>query len=265
MARYRGQVRVRVAVDRAALAEVQRVVAKVGEEIAGKALTQVVAEVSRDASWWIKSNLRPRKRTGQQEVAAGGKARVYKDGKYHVGLVGARSKHTVRDPRFGKVVPTKYLHLIEGGRKPVAPKKAKVLAIKVLRVSPRHRSHKKIPGGWQWKLRPAPKPSARRRGGASGKPPAKTPRRRKIILSVKNSWNKLWERGKKVGGAYTIFAPRAVAAPGYKVVAREQSRFGKYASQHITARLSAMVHQQARARTQSNIRRAANRLARSNP
>lgn len=260
--RVRGQARIRVKVDPAARAEVRRNIERVGQAMTGKALNAIVGDVSRDAAWWVKANMRPRKRTRQAEIALGGKAKGYRDGQVQVGLVGPRSHHTINDPRFGKVVPTKYFHLVEGGRKPVEPKKAKVLAIKVLRLQSR-RSHRKIPGGWQWKMKRAPKPSARSRRGGSAKP--SKPARRKIILGVKNSWSKLWERAKKVGGAFLIFAPRAAAAPAFKVVEREQARFRRVASTRIARELSTRIWQQARNQTQSNIRRAANRLARSNP
>lgn len=260
--RAAGKVAVKVAVDPAALAAVRRVFSRVGEEVGGRALRQVVTEVAKDASYWLKSNLRSRRRTGQSEAAAGGRYRMYRDNAFHVGVTGERSHQTIRDPRFGKVTPTKYFHLIEGGRRAVAPKRAKVLAIKVLRVQG-NRPFKRTPGGYRWKLRPPPKPSARsRRGGAS---PVKQPpgRGRPTMMS---KYGGTWERTKKrVRGGYVVFAPRAAAAPGYKVVEREKSRFGQYASSHIRDRLSWVVHQQARAGTQANIGRAANRLARSNP
>lgn len=157
----------------------------------------------------VRANLAKNRQTGATSKSIGVKVMKFSNGQGAVGLVGPRRYHRLQHPAFGyrsrglwrqdhpgTTDPAKIMHLIEGGRVAVRPKKAKVLAIVVARLRNRIQPPRKrsiaggsivVPGGFAQRL---------------GKKPSKP---------------------KKVAGGFLIFRKFARAAKGTRPMKRSES------------------------------------------
>jgi hypothetical protein len=217
----------RVVIDPASLAAVRGAVRDFGEVLTKRAVREALAKAGRVGAQRIKNNLlvSGNVRTRQLVRAEGEKVVAYKDSVFYALLVGPRSHQTIDDPRFGRVTPTKYMHLVEGGRRAVAAKRAGALAIKLAKLDPSRvgrrkagKGFRRLVGGWQWKLLPPPRKGRGRKSLVARRVrPTKRQRRASQVLDMGRERTLQF---KKVGGGYVVFARRADKAFPYKPVAR---------------------------------------------
>lgn len=189
----------------------------------------------------VKRYTNKNKRTGMLEKSRGHTYKVYKKGNIWVVLVGARTGMWAYHPFWKWIKPTRYDHLLEGGRKEVVagtstdkkgnknPTGKNVLAIKVKRIDPARRfastsSDKgaSMPGKQRLNLQ------TRFRGNLGNA--LKDPKKRIVNYEGKN-WS--LARGKKVSGGYIIFAQRAAPVLGVMPVENSEPTFRRLAPQAI--------------------------------
>lgn len=157
----------RVRVDPRSDREVRDALDVLRESFANRVLRNAAGKAARRTRPSVKKQIN--KVSGAYGAAVAAKvARVGRKSIY-VGLVGPQTKFTRRHPLFGYRTsgtrwwsgsyeegfsvnpgdnrPTKYSHLLEGGRKPVAPKRSKVLAFVVPTLKPGKRGGEVPKGG----------------------------------------------------------------------------------------------------------------------
>lgn len=209
-------------IDQKSLTSVQLSIRMYGTQAVNRAVRQGVGIITRNGAQRLKAALMDHRRTGAYYRAVGSRVKTYRNGV--VGIIGARGNMSVLDPIFGKVTPTKYAHLEEGGRKEVKPLRALALRIKVKKFDPAKRARKnatRIEGGYQYLERPTPKPrSVGNRRTRNKGPKKKTAPRVRRTRVTKRYFNKLWVQGKKVGGGWAFYSMYAAPAMPHRSLAR---------------------------------------------
>lgn len=179
----------------------------------------------------VKTLTKPGHRTGQLERSRGMKQKSYRRSRVWVVLVGARHGFRQDYPFWGKVDPTKYDHLFEGGRKAVkAGSKTVRRGYKVggrrIVLNVRQKTNAKL---LAMKIKIPPK--AKRKGRVNKKHIQRQIRKRTGI-------KRLYVRGaRKVAGGYIVYAKVAKAVAGRKPVERNVNNFAKNAEQSITSEI----------------------------
>lgn len=179
----------------------------------------------------VKSATKPGHRTGILESSRGMKQKSYRRSKVWVVLVGARHGFGGTLPFWGKVDPTKYDHLFEGGRNRVRAgtrtvrKPASIGGRRVM-VNVRQKTNAKV---LAMKMKIPPK--AKRKGRVNKKHIQRQIRKRTGI-------KRLYVRGaRKVLGGYIVYAKVAKAVAGRKPVERNMTNFATNAQTCITSEI----------------------------
>lgn len=108
--------RIQVGVNIGGLHEVQAAYRDFRSQYVNRLVKAGAIKAGRKTVPELKRNTRIGKRTGMLEKARGYRYRSYKRNDIWVVLVGARSNMHANHSFWGKIVPTKYDHLFEGGR-----------------------------------------------------------------------------------------------------------------------------------------------------
>lgn len=176
----------------------------------------------------VKAATSPGLRTGQLERSRGMKQKSYRRSKVWVVLVGARHGFRMSDPFWGKVDPTKYDHLYEGGRNRVRAGSKTVrrgarIGNRRVQINVKQPTNAKV---LTIKIKQPPK--GKKKGRVNKKHIQKQIRKQ---LGIK----RLYVRGaRKVMGGYIVYAKVAKAAPPHKPVERNVNTFARNAESSIT-------------------------------
>ena len=240
--------RIQVRANIGGLPQVQAAYRDFKDQYINRLVKSGAQKAGRKTVWPVKSDTQKNDRTGQLSKSRGMKYKFYKSSNVWVVLVGARAGYRAVHPFWGIIDPTRYDHIVEGGRKMVvagtrtgfrngiSTKKktgATVLAMKVKRLKPGQRSAKNgnLPQMLHLKLLIPPKgrPGSRQGRGT----PASLSRRVHQILYRQFGMKFQVRRGKKVPGGYIVFAKFAKATKGTKPVERNEPYFAKTAENEI--------------------------------
>ena len=184
----------------------------------------------------VKRRTKVGKRTGMLEKARGYRYRSYKRSDIWVVLVGARSNMHAEHSFWGKIVPTKYDHLFEGGRARVeagvrtirlqASRKTSFTGKPLLAIRVKHKN------GRVGKRKAVGQERLILRNKVTGNLPN--------IMSGSKKWlskylGGAWtvREGKKVPGGYIVYAKSAKAVKGRKPVEGAEPFFARKAPQCV--------------------------------
>jgi hypothetical protein len=123
-------VSVRFSIDLSEIAAVQSALEGVKIGVQNRVIKAALRKIASQGLKAAKSNLRV-KRTGQLRRSLGLRPRTYQRGAVNLIVIGARRKFRIEGPDGKWVDPTKYAHLVEGGRKANTPTRKRRMAFAV--------------------------------------------------------------------------------------------------------------------------------------
>jgi len=194
--------------------------------------------------------------TGQLSKSRGMKYKFYRSTNVWIVLVGARAGYRAYHPFWGVIDPTRYDHLVEGGRKQVVAglrtsmrrgrlisrntgKTFLAIKVKTLRNPSMPHSRFSAPGllRLQLLIPPAGRPGGRQSHGTPGNLSSRIRR----LLRKQFGMNFHVRQGKKVAGGYIIFAKFASAVAGHKPVEKNRLPFAYIAANEIPDEIRAGI------------------------
>lgn len=197
----------------------------------------------------VKVDTQRHDRTGQLSKSRGMKYKAYRQANIWIVLVGARAGYRAFHPFWGVIDPTRYDHIVEGGRKMVVAgtrtsrkgsrliknstgKSVLAIKVKTLRIGAPTNNKYNAPAmiHLQLLIPPKGKPGGRQSRGR----PGNLSMRIRRILKRTYGIDFHVRQGKKVAGGYIVFAKFARAVRGVKPVENNKGNFIRYSMIEVT-------------------------------